>query len=160
MRRSLILFSLLTGVYLFSQVLSANIPPIPQEVKEHMLRFIEQMSKASEKFYNSSEKAGSAEMMAQAIEDYHQSVRPLIEDLLKLKARHAAFFAAADSDDLKSSGDAELDKANEVFEKRMEKLGLAMAKAIQWMDHPKVKAAMDRMQEAMSLLDDEDEEEE
>lgn len=139
--------------------LAADIPPIPAEVKSHMLRFIEGMSKQADSLFAASEKAGSAEEMAQAIERYHQGVRPLIEGVLKLKAKYSDFFAAADQSDLESSGDIELDKANERFEKRMEKLGLVMGKAIQWMDDPKMKAALEKMQETMSLLDDRKEEE-
>ncbi len=160
MKKNLILIAFITGISLLSQLLLAVVPPIPPEVKAHMLKFIEQMSNHSEQFYLASEKAGSPEAMAKAIDGYHQGVRPLIEGLLKLKAKHAAFFAAADREDNKSSGDKELDKANEAFEKRMEKLGLAMGKAVQWLDNPKVRAAMDRMQQTMNLLDDNDEDEE
>ncbi len=136
------------------QYLPAAVPPIPPEVKTHMLKFIMEMSKNTEAFYLASEKAGTPEAMAQAIDGYRQGVQPLIEGLLKLKAKYADFFKVADQSDQKSSGDAELDKANEAFEKRMEKLGLSMAKAVQWMEHPKVKAAMENMQKTMSLLDD------
>jgi len=160
MKKSTLLIALLAGVSLFSQHLPAAVPPIPPEVKEHMLKFIEHMSSRSEQFYLAADKANTPEAMAQAIEEYHQGVRPLIEGVLKLKAKYLDFFNAADKEGNKSSGDADLDKANEAFEKRMEKLGLSMGKAMQWLDNPKVKAAMDKMQETMGLLDEEKEEKE
>lgn len=143
-----------TLVFLFTQVMSATTPPIPPEVKTHMLTFIAQMSKHCEVFFDASEKASTPEAMAQALDTYHQGVRPLIEGIMKLKAKYADFFAATEKENIKSSGDAELDKANEAFEKRMEKFGMSLGKAMQWLDHPKMKAALARMQETMSILDE------
>jgi hypothetical protein len=125
-----------------------------------MLSFIAQMSKQCELFFSASEKADTPEAMALALDSYHQGVRPLIEGVMKLKAKYADFFAATEKENLKSSGDAELDKANEAFEKRMEKFGLSMGKAMQWLDHPKIKSALARMQETMAILDDPDKGEE
>ncbi len=158
-RAYLTLCLILTMLLIVTVHLTASVPPIPPEVKSHMMKFIEQMSKHAEMLYATSEKAATAEDMARALEVYHQNVRPLIEGVVKLKAKYADFFAAADNSNQETSGDTELDKANEIFEKRMEKLGLVMGKAIQWMDNPKMKAALDKMQETMSLLDNPEEKE-
>ncbi|GEM_PF-2701632 len=127
--------------------------PIPPEVKSYVIKFFNEYGNAAKNMADRVQKTDDPVVIAAALDKYVDAIAPLMKGMEDLRKKYKEFFDAMEEENRENSGDADIDRANAAFEKAQQGLMSAMQKIASHMEHPKVEAAMERLEEFMSNMD-------
>ena len=128
--------------------------PIPPEVKNYVIKFFNEYGNATKTMADRVQKTDDPEQIAGALDKYVDAVAPLMKGMDDLQKKYKDFFESMEEEERQDSGDADIDKANAEFEKTQQGMMAAMQKIASHMEHPKVEAAMARLEKLMSDMDE------
>jgi len=141
---------------LFSALLLTPLPAqtaMPAEVKKEILTFMATMNQAALTCKAEVASVDSAPAMAAALNRYIGAIEPATQRMQAVRQTYRSFFDAAEQEPGKGLDDPELEKASKTLEATMTGMAATMAKAAQWLGHPQVKQALDRLENLMGGLD-------
>lgn len=152
------------GALILSLLLAASpslAQPIPPEVKSFSLKFFKEMGELNATLADEIGQASQASQVALAVETYTVKVEPLVEGMAALEKKYQNFFKEMQNrEDEEGTGDAELDRALDEFEKISERLERAMlGSLIPYLEDEQVQANLIRLQQMMDRLSLQDEDE-
>jgi len=127
---------------------------IPPEVKSYVIKFFNEYGNATKTMADRVQKTDDPEQIAGALDKYVDTVAPLMKGMDDLQKKYKDFFESMEEEERQDSGDADIDKANAEFEKTQQGMMDAMQKIASHMEHPKVEAAMERLEKIMSDMDE------
>ncbi len=150
-----VLATLFVSLFLFGSMAfrtEASLP-IPPEVKDFTLRFMKAFGDASLSLAERLDSTEDPDEMARALNTYADAVEPLARGMADLEKKYPEFFENLDEDE--EILDPDMLKAEEAFDKTQERMEPSMMKVFHNIENPGIQAALERLEEVMSLMDGE-----
>ena len=157
-KRSVLLrfLAFLCAVALLAPMASAA-RPIPPEVKNYVIKFFNEYGNAAKTMADRVQKTDDPVQIAGVLDKYVDTIAPLMKGMDDLQKKYKDFFESMGEEERQNSGDADIEKANAEFEKTQQGMMAAMQKIVSHMEHPKVEAAMERLEKIISEMDESEE---
>jgi len=152
-KRSALFLCILSAVLFSFLAPSLAARSIPPEVKSYVIKFFNEYGNATKSLADRVKATNDPVQIAGALDKYVDTIAPLMKGMDDLQKKYKDFFDAMEEDDRENSGDADIDRANAEFEKKQQEIMTAMQKISSHMEHPKVEAAMERLEKIMSEMD-------